>query len=144
MYIRRLSALREDHDLTQVKMGKICAVSRVAISQWETGKEIIPLRKLNAYANYFDVSIDYIFGLTNIKNYHLTKKEIDKKLIGKRLKKFRKKFNLTQTELATFLNTTHSTISAYETGKTLLLTSFVYEITTNYKVSADWLCGRKK
>ena len=49
---------------------------------------------------------------------------------------------LTQEELAKDLNTTHSTISAYESGKTLILTSFVYEIAIKYKLSLDWLCGK--
>ena len=112
MYIKRISALREDKDLTQEKMGKICKVSRVAISQWETGKEIIPLRKLNVYANYFNVSFDYILGFTKVKRYKNTNQELDKELIGKRLKLFRKVKQITQTELAQMLNTSHSTISA--------------------------------
>lgn len=142
MNIIRLSALREDNDLTQEKMGEIFNVSRVAISQWESGKEAIPLRKLNAYANYFDVSMDYILGLSNIKKYTLVNTELDKQLIGKRLRQFRKENEITQQELAFLLNTTHSTISAYENGKTLILTAFVYEIAKNYNVSADWLCCR--
>lgn len=142
MYFRRISALREYNDLTQVRMGKICKVSRVTISQWETGKEVIPLRKLNAYANYFDVSIDYILGLSNVKRYKLDSTELDKTLIGKRLRKFRKENEITQKDLASLLNTTHSTISAYENGKTLILTSFIYQIAKNYNIYADWLCCR--
>ena len=52
-------------------MAKILNVSRVAIFQWETGKEIIPLEKLNIYSNYFNVSLDYLFERTD-------KKEINK------------------------------------------------------------------
>ena len=42
------------------------------------------------------------------------------------------------------LNTTHSTISAYESGKTKLLTIFAIEIVKKYNISLDWLCGRIK
>ena len=56
----------------------------------------------------------------------------------------RKEFNITQTDLANYLNTTHSTISAYESGKTMLLTSFAYQICNKYNISLDWLCGRSK
>ena len=52
----RLFFLREEKDLTQEDMGKILNVSRVAISQWKTGKEVIPLEKLNIYSNYFNVN----------------------------------------------------------------------------------------
>lgn len=40
------------------------------------------------------------------------------------------------------LNTSHSTISAYENGKILILTSFAYSIAIKYNVSLDWLCGK--
>ena len=56
---------------------------------------------------------------------------------------YRKLLNITQEELANILNTTHSTISAYESGKTTLLTAFALQIVDKYKISLDWLCGRK-
>ena len=142
MDVERLYFLREEKDLTQNDMAKILKVSRVAICQWETGKEIIPLEKLNIYANYFNVSLDYILKISNVKEYKTIAKIIDPKIVGKRLLYVRNKFNLTQEKLAEILNTTHSTISAYETGKTLILTIFAYEIVNKYKLSLDWLCGK--
>lgn len=71
-------------------MGDLCKVSRAAISQQETCKEVIPLTKLNIYANFFNVSMDYILGLTNIKNYNFSKIELDRKIVGERLRLFRK------------------------------------------------------
>lgn len=144
MYVNfeRLFFLREEKDLTQEDMGRILGVSRVAISQWETGKEIIPLKKLNMYSNYFNVSIDYILKISNVKEYKITNKKLDSKVIGKRLLYIRHKFNITQEQMAKDLNTTHSTISAYESGKTLILTIFAYQIVTKYKLSMDWFCGK--
>lgn len=142
MNFERLFFLREEKNLTQEDMGKILHVSRVAISQWETGKEIIPLQKLNIYANYFHVSLDYILQMSDVKQYKKVNKSIDSKIVGKRLLSIRHKFHITQEELAKQLNTTHSTISAYESGKTLILTVFAYEIATKYKLSLDWLCGK--
>lgn len=142
MNFERLFFLREEKDLTQEDMGKILNVSRVAISQWETGKEVIPLEKLNIYSNYFNVSLDYILQISNVKQYKITNKTIDSKIIGKRLLFIRHKFNITQEKLAEELNTTHSTISAYESGKTLILTVFAYGIVTKYNLSLDWLCGK--
>ena len=142
MNFERLFFLREKKDLTQEDIGKILNVSRVAISQWETNKEIIPLEKLNAYANYFNVSLDYIVQISNVKEYKIINKSLDSRIVGKRLLYIRHKFGLTQKELAKNLNTTHSTISAYETGKTLILTVFAYQICVKYNVSMDWLCGK--
>ena len=142
MNFERLFFLREEKDLTQEDMGKILNVSRVSISQCETGKEVIPLEKLNIYSNYFNVSLDYILQISNVKQYKITNKTIDSKIIGKRLLFIRHKFNITQEKLAEELNTTHSTISAYESGKTLILTVFAYGIVTKYNLSLDWLCGK--
>lgn len=141
----RLTHIREDMDISQKEMAKNLNVSQATYSRWETGKEIIPLSKLNAYCNYTKHSMDYICGLINneydyVKNNH----ELDKKLIGSRIQLFRMQFGLFQYQLADFLNTTQSTISAYENGKTLILTAFVYQIAKEYKISMDYLCGRKK
>ena len=142
MNLERLYFLREENDLTQEDKGKILGVSRVAISQWETNKEIVPLEKLNIYANYFNVSMDYIVGLTNDKTYNIINKELKPNIIGERLLTIRKKLKLTQVKLATELNTSHSTISAYESGKTVILTTFAYQICLKYNISLDWLCGK--
>ena len=50
--------------------------------------------------------------------------------------------NLTLRNLANELNTTSSTISAYEADKTLILTAFAYQIAKKYKISLDWLVGK--
>lgn len=144
MNLERLYFLREESELTQRELADILGVSRVAISQWETTKEIIPLDKLNKYADYFDVSLDYIVGLSNDKSSSFANGDLDLNLIGNRILKVRRKFGLTQIKLADYLNTSHSTISAYETGKTLILTTFAYQICLKYKVSMDWLCGKRK
>ncbi len=144
MNLERLYFLREENDLTQREMGKIIGVSRAAISQWENTKEIIPLEKLNIYANYFKVSMDYIVGFSNIKKAKIVedKPVLDRKVIGKKLLEIRKKNQVTQSQLAQILNTSHSTISAYENGKTLILTTFAYQICLKYGVSMDFLCDR--
>ena len=36
------------------------------------------------------------------------------------------------------------TISAYESGKTTILTAFAYEICKRYNISMDYLCGRTR
>ena len=68
MNFERLYFLREEKDLTQINLAKLMNVKQVNISNWENTKEIIPLEKLNFYANYFNVSIDYITGISNKKN----------------------------------------------------------------------------
>lgn len=142
MILIKIKDLREEQDITQIKMAQIMNVSKSNYARWETNETIIPLKHLNTLCNYFNVSMDYMTGLTKTKNYNPTNKKLNKTLIGKRLKEFRNKYNLTQEELAKQINTSHSTISAYENGKTMILTAFAYDICTKYNISLDYLCGR--
>ena len=143
MIHERLLDIREEANLKQEDLAEILKVSQSNYSRQENGKELIPLVKLNILCNYFKVSMDYVIGNTRKrswnKNYELNFEEI-----GKNIKKVRKDNNLTQKQLAEILNTTQSTISAYESGKTVLLTAFAIQISKKYNVSLDWLCGREK
>ena len=142
MVLTKIKDLRDEHDLNQIKAAEIMGVSKSTYARWETDEAIIPLVHLNNLCNYFDVSMDYITGLSKQKNYSITNKKLNKELIGKRLKEFRTSHSLTQEKLAKEINTSHSTISGYEHGKNMILTAFAYNIAKKYKISLDWLCGR--
>ena len=90
------------------------------------------------------MSLDYVLGISNVKNYTLENKNIDINILGQRLKFIRKKEKKTQEDIARLLNTTHSTWSAYENSKVLIPTVFIWKFATEYKCSIDWLCGRTK
>ena len=142
MFNTRLIDIREENELTQRKVAEILNISKSTYSRWETQEKIIPLKHLNNMCNKFNTSMDFILRINNSIIKYQNINEIDKSLVGKRLKKVRIDNNLTQDMLANILNTTHSTISGYENGKTLILTSFAYQICKNYNISMDWLCGR--
>ncbi len=143
MKFELLEDIRKDKNLNQLEIAELINVKQPTYSAWENGTKIIPLKHLNTIANYYNVSLDYLTNLS-VQNEKTNKiKNLDKKLIGNNLKKFRHNNNITQVELAKILNTTHSTLSAYESGKTLILTAFAYQICKSYKISLDWLCGRK-
>ena len=65
--IQRLQDCREDKDLTQKELAKILDTTQKQYSRWETGQYPIPLDKLIYLARLYDVSTDYILGLTNDK-----------------------------------------------------------------------------
>lgn len=66
MYLKRLKDLREDHDLSQDKISKILKITRPQYSLYETGKRDIPVDLLSVLAKFYNTSIDYIVGDTNI------------------------------------------------------------------------------
>lgn len=140
----RLLELREYNFLLQKDIAQILNIDRSTYSTWETNLKIIPLKHLNALFNYYNISMDYILGLTNKKIKYKKLNELDKKIIGNNIRKLRRDNDLTLRDLAKVLNTTSSTIWAYETGKTLLLTAFAIEIAKKYHLSIDELCGKEK
>ncbi len=143
MDYNHLKEIRTSKNLIQEDVAKFLGISQETYSKYERKRFEIPINQLNKLSNEWKYSIDYLLGLTNYNKYNNVFKSINRNITGQRLKDFRKHFNLTQVELAKFLNTTQSTISAYESGKTLILTSFAVQISNKFNVSVDYLCGKK-
>lgn len=139
----RIKEIRLDLELTQSQMANMLNVTRSAYSLWEIEKNIIPLTKLCEFSNTFKVSIDYIVKLSDYNNFD-SDIILSKKDIGRKIKLIRKQKNLTQEKLAKNLNTTHSAISAYENGITLIPTLFLLEICKITNKSMDWYCNKTK
>lgn len=76
MIYQRLRDLREDVDLTQTQLAKIINMSQTGYSQYETGTNDIPTKILIKLALFYDTSIDYILGLTDIKTPYKRKKDL--------------------------------------------------------------------
>lgn len=141
----RLQEIRENMELNQKEVADVLKVSQPTYSRWEKEIEIIPLSKLILLASYYNVSLDYICNLSNIKKENkIYIYKVDKKISGNNILSFRKEQNITQKELALFLNTTPSTICAYEKGKTFILTSFAFQICKKYSMSMDYISGITK
>ena len=94
-YSYRLEELREDNNLKRIDVAKIIGVNRSVYGRYEKEHQIIPLKHLNTLCNYFNVSLDYIFNFINVKNYKCINTNINTGIVGKRLKEFRKKKNIT-------------------------------------------------
>lgn len=61
----RLRDLREDRDLNQTMVGEILGTTQKQYSRWETGESEIPFHNVIKLAKFYNVSIDYIAGLTD-------------------------------------------------------------------------------
>ena len=66
MYIKRLKDLREDHDLKQKQIAELLNITRPQYSLYETGKRDIPVDLLRILAKFYNTSLDYIVGETDI------------------------------------------------------------------------------
>lgn len=63
----RIRDLREDAELSQVKMAKVLGMSQTGYSKYEIGENDIPTAILIALAQFHKTSVDYLLGLTNEK-----------------------------------------------------------------------------
>lgn len=61
----RLKELRENANMSQVEVAKLLMVKPATISRYENGVNEPDAKALAWYAGYFNVSLDWIFGLVD-------------------------------------------------------------------------------
>lgn len=71
MIIQRIRDLREDHDLKQTDIAKLLNVTQPTYSDYERGILEISLSSLVTLSNFYQVSVDYLLGLTDKKERNL-------------------------------------------------------------------------
>ena len=68
MKYQRIEDLRIDHDLTQQDVADILMCQREVYRRYEKGTRELPLSYAITLARYYNVSLDYLVGITNTKN----------------------------------------------------------------------------
>ena len=102
--MNRLKELRKENNLKQIDVAKYLEMSQNGYSQYETNISNIPTIKLRKLALFFNVSIDYILYLTNIKTPYNPSNIIKIANNMNRLKDVREDKDLLQIEIAKILN----------------------------------------
>ena len=62
---QRIRDLREDKDLTQREVGEAINVPQRTYAYYESGERMVPPQVLVALAQFYNVSVDYMLGLTD-------------------------------------------------------------------------------
>lgn len=143
-YNFRLKELREEpiNFIRQKEIAKILGVHVSVYSKFENNIAIIPLNHLNTICNYYNVSLDYILGLTKKRQYENHKEQIDFETFMVRFKNLRKEEKLTQEKISSILKIEQSTISKYEKGTRKVSTQYLFAICNKFNISADYLLGK--
>ena len=63
----RIKDLREDNDLTQKEIANILNCTQQTYSRYETGEIKIDINSLITLARFYDTTIDYLVGISDIK-----------------------------------------------------------------------------
>ena len=133
--LKEFFEIKKMDNITASSIANDLGISKKTLSNYINGDAYIPLIHLNKLANLFNVSIDYLLGLSNLENYENNKQieQLDSDLIGKNLKTVR---NL--------IGVNKSSISRYENGESLILTICLYTFCKEYQISADYLLGKSE
>lgn len=62
MFRDRLRQLRKKRNMTQNDLANLLHVSQQTIGSWEVGRSFPDEETINKISNFFDVSIDYLYG----------------------------------------------------------------------------------
>lgn len=62
---QRLFRLRKSRKLTQTQIADLFCLTQASINKYEHGSATPSIETLRRYADYFDVSMDYIFARTD-------------------------------------------------------------------------------
>lgn len=66
-YNERIREIREERSLTQQHIADLLHIGQRTYSDYESGKTRIPIDGLMILAKYYDVSMDYITGVSDVK-----------------------------------------------------------------------------
>ncbi|WP_139491875.1 helix-turn-helix domain-containing protein [Brevibacillus dissolubilis] len=95
----RLKLLREDKNVTQDELAELLHIKRPTYARYETADNEMDYAKLNKLADFFQVSIDYLLGRTDIP-YPPQKDESSLDIFKKRLNRLRVAKGMTVEALA--------------------------------------------
>ena len=71
MFGNNLKNLRNEAQINQKTLASRFRVTQATISSWENGRTAPSFEQLIQIADYFDVSVDYLIGRTNIDNNYV-------------------------------------------------------------------------
>ena len=75
--VDRIRSLREDNDIKQLKIAQLLNVGQKTYSDYETRKIRIPLESVIILAKYYNVDMNYITGISDVKKpFPITKKHL--------------------------------------------------------------------
>lgn len=137
----RLRDTRLYYGYKQTEIAKVLGIGKNAYCEYEHYKRVIPLKRLVQLANFYEINIDYLLGLTDLK-IEIKPMNLDLQVIGDRLLEIRETNDLSVSGLAKALNIHASLIYYLQSGKRLISTSVCYDIAKKFDLSVDYLLGR--
>ena len=138
-----LKHCRENLEMTKEELGDVLGVTKGTVANWENGNDSIPLRQVVKICNQYDLSVDYLLGISRANKEYSKIPKLNKVNIGKKIKQLREKLDYSQTVFAEECDIAQSTLSLYETGNRLISTLTLQIICSKFNISADEILDRR-
>ncbi len=135
----RLEDLRLDLNLKQGDVANFLNVKRNTYSKWENCINDMPLEMCIKLANFYQVSLDYLLGLSSFSEPF--ENEVDIKNLPRKLREERKSKSFTQAEVGKKIGFSQRAYSNYETGARRITTLKLLAIAQFFNISMDYLVG---
>ena len=145
-----LLRLRTSHRLSSKDLSAILNVSDITYYKYETGRHSPPLQAMYILADFYGVSLDYMYGRTGSLPHSTTARTVRPApsqaillaTIGEQLQSLRRRRDLTQDKLAIYLGISRVSYSYFENGKRQLSPVLLCKLADYYAVTIDWLFQR--
>lgn len=137
----RLYKLRREYNYSQKDIANILQIKPDTYRKWEQNINDFSLEQAATLANLYNVSLNYLLGLSKEKNINIKTNTINLDIITKRLKEIRKENNLNQNNFSNKVNLSQTTYSNYERGYRIITTKKLLKICKYYNVSIDYITG---
>ena len=137
--IQRLSDIRNEAGMSQAKLAEELGVTQQAVNTYENSDKDIMTSTILRIADYFNVSVDYLMGISESKDI-LEPRSNDE--CYKRIGDIRRLKRLSQKQMAELLGVSQQQVGRFESGKYDLSGKRFLQIAEVCDVSLDYLAGR--
>lgn len=124
----QLKTLRQEYGLSQQELADKIGISKSSINMYERGEREPGIETVKRIADFFNVDVDYLFGISDIKKRRGFKIKRTNQSIAHNIKYHREQANLSQKELADLLGEIESVVIDLESGKNALNKNMLYKI----------------
>ncbi len=129
--------LRTKNRMSQSQLAKVVNVHQTAVSQWENGLTNPDISSAKLLAEYFNVTTDYILGLTEVAAPPGT----SRKTLSERLLLLRNKKGVSTFTVSETLRIKHSEYTDFEKGVKEPTIDIVNRLANYYNVTPDYISG---
>lgn len=137
-----LAKLRNKAKLSFEDVADILHVSLSSYKYYEYGTVPMTLEQINILSNFYDVSFDYLLGISKIPNRNHFRKSIDNRFLHFSLRYLRRMARATQKEFAKELEFSISSVSKYEKNDSNVTLLYLIKIVNKFHISSDYICGK--